>query len=225
MKSFVFSIKHKERYKSPESYHTRHPIVSLKRFFTYYGIESVFAVLFLLGVILGSFSLRFCSDTVLKKLDILFLTNIENRLEFSAFDIFCSSFASNFIFLLFAFLLSFTVWGSLALPFLCAFKGFCVGVSSTLMFSQHSLAGIGFFVLIVLPGTVMFLLSYLSALKEAFTQSLYVLRMFSNSFSGGILIRHTKRFLFRYFVFLIFTALCAVVDMLLWVLFANMFNF
>ncbi len=225
MKSFVFSIKHRNYDKAPDNYHKVRHSVSLKRFFTYYGIESIFAVLFLLGVILGSFSLKLCSDTALKKLDILFLTNLENRLEFSAFDIFCSSFASGFIFLILAFLLSFTVWGSLALPFLCAFKGFSVGISSAYMFSQYSLTGIGFYVLIILPGTVMFLLLYLSALKEAFTESLYVLKMFSTSFSGGLLIRHTKRFLFRYFVFLIFTALCAVMDMLLWVLFANMFNF
>ncbi|MBE6823811.1 MAG: stage II sporulation protein M [Ruminococcaceae bacterium] len=225
MKGIVFSVKHSD-FKYKPRYKTRGVrSFSFKRFFSFYGIQTLFLFIFVLGIVLGSFSCSLFSSDILKKLDFLFLTNLETRLEFNAFDLFCSSFASYFIFTLATFLLGFTAWGVFVCPFLCAFKGYAVGISSAYMFSEFDVTGIGFYILIVLPGTVMFLFSFITALKETFSQSTYMLKAFSPTFSNSTLIRHTKIFLFRYFIVLIFVSLSAIIDMILWLLFANMFNF
>lgn len=225
MKGIVFSIKHRERHYRPSRSKERITITSVKKFFNQYSIQLLFAIIFILAIVLGSFSFDKISEDTLEKLDFLFLTNLENRLELSAFDIFCSSFASGFIFVFLSFLLSFTAWGMFALPLLCAFKGFGVGLSSAYMFSQYSVTGIGFYILVILPATVLFLFAFLMSLKESFAQSILLLRVYFSSTYDAFLLRRTKTYLFRNCVILIFVAFSAVIDMLLWVLFAGMFNF
>ncbi len=225
MKGIVFSVK-RRNFKYKPRYQTRGVrSFSFKRFFSFYGIQTLFLLIFILGILLGSFSHGHIGADLLKKLDFLFLTNIDSRLEYTAFDLLCSSFASSFIFVLSAFLVGFAAWGVFACPFLCAFKGYAVGISSTYMFSQYDITGIGFYILVILPGTVLFLLAFIAALKESFSQSVYMLKAYAPNFSNTTLIRHTKVFLFRYFIVLIFVSLSAIIDMVLWLLFANMFNF
>lgn len=225
MKGIVFSIKHREHQHVGMRAIPFLRDFSFRRFFSFYGVQCFFFLTFILGIILGAFYLRSASDSLLLKLDFLFVTNLDNRLELSAFDVFCSSFSSDFIFVFMAFLLGFTVWGMFALPLLSAFSGFGVGISSAYLFSQYSVTGIGFYILVILPGTVLFLLAFITALKESFSQSFSFLKLYFPSNSDVLLLRHTKTFLFRYFVVIVFCAFSAIVDMLLWVVFANMFNF
>lgn len=225
MKGIVFSIKHRERHYRPTYPKGRITFKSVKHFLTRYSIEMLFLVVFLLSIVLGSFSLSRITDDTLQKLDFLFLTNLDNRLELAPFDLFCSSFASGFVFVLISFLLSFTAWGMFALPLLCAFKGFGVGLSSAYMFSQYSVTGIGFYILVVLPATVLFLFAFIMSLKESFAQSVLLLKSYFSSTYDAFLLRRTKTYLFRNCIILIFVALSAVLDMILWMLFAGMFNF
>ena len=224
MKGIVFSLKRGNHHiNRNRNYHLAN--FSFKRFFVFYGLQTFFLLTFLLGVVLGSLSFKTASPDLLERLDFLFLTNLENRLKFTAFEMFCSSFASSFLFVFFAFLFAFTAWGMFALVLLCSFLGYGVGISSAYMFIEHSVTGIGFYILVVLPGLVLFLIAFITALKESFTQSVYLLKMYFPSNNDVLILRHIKTFLYRYFVVIIFTAFSAVVDMLLWVLFANLFNF
>ncbi len=226
MKGIVFSLKRGVTYryvKRSRSY--RFAKFSIKRFLVFYGLQTFFLITFLLGVVLGSVSFKNATQEFIQKLDFLFLTNLKNRIDFTAFEIFCSSFASSFLFVLSAFLSAFTAWGMFTLVLLSAFLGYGVGISSTYIFFEHSVTGIGFYILVVLPGLVMFLIAFISALKEAFTQSILLLKMYFPSNNDVLILKQIKPFLFRYFVVIIFTALASFVDMLLWVLFANMFNF
>ena len=225
MKGIVLSVKRGQFSFGAHHHAPRIHSFSIKRFLSFYGVHSLFFVVLVLGVVLGSFSYSNASDNLLNGLDFLFITNLENRLELSALDVFCSSFASGFIFILSAFLLSFTVWGTFALPLLCAFKGFGIGISSAYMFSQYSVTGIGFYILVILPGTVLFLLAFFTALKEAFSQSTLLFKLYFASSGDMPMSRYVKTYLFRNFIILIFTALSAIVDMILWIVFANMFNF
>ena len=225
MKGIVFSIKHRERHYRPLYRKSKLTKTAIKSFLNRYLIDLLFVIIFLLGVVLGSFSFSKVSDETLKRLDFLFLTNLSNRLELSPFDLFCSSFASGFVFILTAFLLSFTAWGMFALPLLCAFRGFGVGLSSAYIFSQYSVTGIGFYILVVLPATVLFLFAFIMSLKESFAQSILLLKVFFSSTYDAFLLRRTKTYLFRNCVILVFVAFSAVIDMALWVLFAGMFNF
>ncbi len=225
MKGIVFSIKHRERGRRNKTLISHLKGVSIKQLISLYGIQILFVIIFILGVVLGSLSYNRISPDILKKLDVLFLSDLESRLEFTAFELFSSSFASGFLFVFASFLLSFAAWGMFSLPLLCAFRGFCVGLSSSYMFSQYHITGIGFYILVVLPGTVLFLFAFILSLKESFSQSIYLLRSYFSSTYDGILLRRTKTYLFRNSVILIFTVVSSIVDMLLFLLFSDMFNF
>ena len=225
MKGVVFSVKHKERHCLPYNSHRNITKKSVIAFVKRNSLQLLFAVVFVLSIILGSISFSRISPDTLRKLDFLFLTNLDNRLKLTPFDLFCSSFASDFLFVFVAFLLSFTAWGMFALPLLCAFKGFGVGLSSAYMFAQYSVTGIGFYILVVLPATVLFLFAFLMSLKESFAQSVLLLRTYFSSTYDAFLLRHTKTYLLRNCVILVMVAFSAAVEMVLWVLFAGMFNF
>lgn len=224
MKGIVFSVERDfQRIKTEH----RRPFseFSIKRFLSLYGLYLFYIAIFLLGVIFGALSFSKVDSSVFEQLDLLFMTNMEERLKLSAFEIFTASFASDFLFIFSSFLLSFTAWGIVALPLLCAFRGYGVGLSSAFLFSQYSFSGIGFFILVILPGTVLFLFAFLLALRESSSHSLVVLKMYFPSVSDVLLLRHLKPFFFRYFVVTIFTVASALFDMMLWVLFANLFKF
>lgn len=224
MKGVVFSLKRESHRLKNEKFKTMRSF-SVKQLLTQYGVFLFYILFFIFGIIYGSISFKNISLEFLEKLDLLFLTNLKNRLELSAFEVFSSSFASGFLFVFTAFLLSFTAWGIVCLPFLCAFKGYGVGLLCAFLFSEYSVSGLGFFILVILPGTVLFLFAFLLALKESLSHSLIVLKMYFPTFADALLLRHLKPFFMRYFIVIIFVMLSSVFDMILWVLFANLFNF
>lgn len=224
MKGIVFSLKKESHRLKNEKFKTMRSF-SVKQFLTQYGVFTFYILFFIFGIIYGSASFKKISPDFLEKLDLLFLTNLANRIELSAFEVFCSSFASDFLFVFASFLLSFTAWGIVCLPFLCAFKGYGVGLSCAFLYSEYSVSGLGFFILVILPGTVLFLFAFLLALKESLSHSLIVLRMYFPTFADVLLLRHLKPFFLRYFIVIIFVMLSSAFDMILWVLFAKLFNF
>lgn len=222
MRGIVFSLKNREH----RAYgFSRLRDFSLKRFMSLYSVRAFFFLMFFVGVIFGASSFDPSSTELLSQLDFLFVTNLSNRLSLSAFDVFCSSFASDFLFVFSCFLLSFTAWGMFALPALCAFKGYGLGITAAYLISEHSLSGLGFFVLVILPGAVLFFMAFIVSLNEAFTHSVDLLKLYFSSKTDVLLHRNIKTFFVRFFIVLIFAVFSAIVDMILWSLFANMFNF
>lgn len=224
MKSFVFSIG-RNKHHNYHGYSAYKRFISLKDFISCYYVHLLYFIIFIAGIVFGSFSVSNATKSFLDSLDFLFVTNLSSRLELSAFSVFCSSLASNFIFVFSAFLMAFSVWGIATLPLLSAFKGYGVGVSSAYLFLQHSVTGIGFYILVILPGTVLFLFAFIIVLKESTTASFSLFKFYVTSKSDFISQQRTKAYLFRYSFVLIFAALSSLVDMLLWIIFANMFNF
>jgi len=224
MKSFVFSV-NRNQHNFAHRYFVNKRFISLKEFFYYYSVHLLFFLVFVTGIIFGSFSVSNANKSFLDSLDFLFVTNLSARLELSAFTVFCSSLASNFIFVFSAFLMAFSAWGIASLPLLSAFKGYGVGVSSAYLFLQHSITGIGFYILVILPGTVLFLFAFIIALKESMTASFGLFKFYVTSKPDFVSQKQTKVYLFRYSFVLIFAALSSLLDMLLWMIFANMFNF
>ena len=224
MKSFVFSIRRDERKHRPHHFYKSGQF-SFNRLFTYYGLHIFFFVVLLVGVIMGASAASKLSPDFLKKLDFLFVTDVKSRLGLSSFSVFCSSLSTNFIFMLCTFLLAFCAWGFLGLPFVCLFKGYGIGVSSAHLFSSYSVSGIGFYILVVLPGVALFLFTFIVSLKESYTSSLGLLKVYFTKKTEYLSQKVINTYLYKNFIILIFTTCCAVVDMLLWMLFANMFNF
>lgn len=224
MKGIVFSLSSFDRFR-PHSSSGRKSRFDLVRFFRTYGIHTVFVLIFFFGVIYGSLSIKSFSPRFFSKLDFLFVTNMTERLNFSAFSIFCSSLASGFLFIFAAFLMAFSAWGMAFLPILCAFRGFGVGISSAYLFLQYSLSGIGFYILVILPGTVLFLFSFIIALKESFGASVSLFKLYFFAKSEVVCKKFLRTYIVRNTYVLMLLLASALMDMLLWMLFANLFKF
>ena len=198
----------------------------IRDFVTGYGLQSVFALLFLFGLIVGAACSGSFDEETLGRLDLLFVTNISARTQMSVPDIFISCFVSYFLFVFCAFLSGISVWGFAAVPLLSAFKGFTVGLSSAYVFSVYRLSGVGFYILIVLPGTALFLLAFIRYSAYAFRLSA---RYAGSSLWGADkepgLRFCLKRFLKKTIFAMLSVTACAVTDLVLWILFADKFQF
>lgn len=226
MKGIVLSVNRlRSRQKHTHNFSRRHHSFSFSKLLSKYKYQMVFFVVFMAGQIFSIVYSAVCDDDFVKQLDFLFVTNLDFRLKATAFEVFCSSFSADFIFILITFLLGFSSWGMAVLPFVCAFKGFGVGLSAACMFINHSISGVGFYILVVLPGTVLFLFALLSGVKESFLLSIKFFKYIIPTTDKCSVSGYIKYYLYRYFIVTVLTLLCAVVDMTLWVLFAHMFKF
>ena len=224
MKGIVFTFRNKQ--KTIRLPGADQPMFSLKKTVTKYGFQTVFVILFLLGLAVGAAGSRGVDGELGQKLDFLFVTNIEARLEMTAFEIFLSCFAAYFLFDFTVFLCGLSVWGFAVIPFLALAKGFSVGISSAVIFSFYKASGIGFYILIVLPGTVLFLFALVWFARIAFRISIRFMKL---SLFGDeklpALMRTLKDFIKKSAYAFLAAGACAVADMLLWILFANHFKF
>lgn len=224
MKGFVLTFKNSKRALRMPDIKKRG--FDLRRLISRFGMQAVFAVLFILGLVVGAAVSKGIDDSTFDKLDLLFITNISARLDMSAFDIFVSCFVSYFLFILCVFLAGISAWGLAAVPLLCAFKGFTVGISSALIFSLYRLSGIGFYILVVLPGTVLFLFTLIRYSVLGFNMSLRYLRLTMFGYDREPeLKKHIIIFLKKTMFAFLSSGICAVIDMALWILFANKFEF
>ena len=220
MKSFVFHFGRGLRLPAG----SRHKF-SFKEYFLKNGIKIILLILFLFGLVSGALYSVSADKQLLDRLDLVFVTNIESRIAMSATEIFISCFLSDFIIALAVFLFAFCAWGSIAIPFVTVFKGFSVGVSSAVIFSLYRSSGIGFYIIVILPCAVMFLMTLIYLSKEAFSMSL---RFFRTCFSGSCsppVSEHIKNFLIKSVIAFLLTSASALADTMLWVMFARLFEF
>ena len=224
MKGFVFTLgKNRRAVRLPD---IRQHGSRMKQYLSRYGIRTVFAALFLLGLAVGAASGRGFSRDTFDKLDMLFVTNIDARMEMSVFDIFISCFVSYFLFIFCVFLSALSVWGFTTIPMVAALKGFTVGLSSAFIFAQYQLSGIGFYILVVLPGVVLFLFALIRYAARGFRMSFRFTRLTMFGLDREPELRkYIKEFIKHTMFALLSVGGCAVTDMILWILFANKFDF
>lgn len=191
-----------------------------------HGTALLFAALLLIGLVLGAVYSRCADKDTLRSLDFLFTTNLDARLSQGALGTFCACFASDFLFLFSVYLLGVAPWG---IPFMLAllcFKGFGTGVTAGWLCLSRGLSGAGFYLLVLLPGTFLFCAALIGFAANAFAVSK---RAFSFSLSKqtplSSLREELLRFSARFLSALIFTFIAALVDTLLWTLFAGTFQF
>ena len=224
MKGFVLHFKNRKKaIRLPD---VTTGIRSLRVLIARYGLKTLFAALFLMGLIVGALSGRSFDKSLFERLDFLFVTNIEARLQMSSFSIFASCFVSYFLFIFLLFLFALSAWGFAAVPMLSVAKGFSVGLSSAFIFSAYQMAGIGFYILVILPGVVLFLFNLVGYSQESMRLSLCWMRM--SVFGCGrapLCDSAVKNFIKKSVYAFLWSCACAVADMLLWVLFIGYFHF
>ena len=188
------------------------------------GITIIFAVVLLLGLVLGAAYAHCTDEGMLKALDFLFATNLKARLTKSALGIFSACFASDFIFLTAVYLSGLAPWG---LPFqllTVLFKGFGTGLTAAYLVIKNGFNGFGFYLLVLLPGTFLFCIALtgFSALALPLSVSQFRLLVSKNP-PGEILRERFLRYSSRYVSALIMTFFASLLDTVLWTLFAGAF--
>lgn len=223
MKGVVFSFKKSENgLKKSNRFRLSDIRYAVKR----YGIRLMFVLLLLTGLVYGSIYAKNADTEMLNSLDFLFTTNLKVRLSQNFFETFCACFASDFIFLFTVFLLGFAPWGIPVIAFAMMFKGFGTGLTAGYLCMIGSLKGLGFYLLVLLPGTFLFCISFILFSSSAFNFSK---KMFLDIISKEkiVLIKRQASLVFcsRMMSSLIMTFCAALLDSALWTLFAGVFNF
>lgn len=223
MKSVVFSFKGSS-FASPRFKGFRN--LDIKYFCRRYLKHIIFVMLLLVGLAVGAIFARNADKQLMNSLDFLFTTNISARLEQDAFGIFCACFASDFIFLLTIFLLGTAPWGIPVMPFIILFKGFGTGITAGYLISLHELAGVGFYLLILLPGTFLFCFALVLMSVNSLDFSTKMFRLVIGKVNQTTVLRvPLKVFLSKSMSALIMTFCAAIIDTALWVLFSGAFKF
>lgn len=143
MKGVVLSIPNAGIKKTDVTYY-------LKR----YGVLIFLGFALVIGMVFGSLSAGQADEQMVKSLDFLFITNFKARLEQTLFLTFAASLTSYFIFYLTQFLLGLTAWGTVIMPIVSFFKGFGTGLCAGYLCGAYGLQGLGFYLLMMLPGRV-----------------------------------------------------------------------
>lgn len=201
-------------------------VSDIRYFFKRYGVRAMFVLLLFAGLATGSVYAENADTSMLESLDFLFTTNLDARLTQNFAGTFCACLASDFIFLISVYLLGLAPWGIPFLPFVIFFKGFGTGLTAGYLFISESLSGIGFYLLILLPGTFLFCIALVLFSSSAFNFSK---RMFICTASKEVpkqpLRTGAIAFSSRFMSSLIMTFGAAVLDTVLWTLFAGSFEF
>lgn len=218
MKGIVFSLGLTRR--------SRPRLPGFRQLLRRHGVTLLLAVLLLAGLAFGAVYARYADEHTLRSLDFLFTTNLDARLSRGVLDTFCACFASDFMFLLCAYLFGTSAWGIPFLPVLLCFKGFGTGLTAGFLCLRHALSGAGFYLLVLLPGTFLFCVVLVRFSGSAF---LFSRRVFTYSMSkeppSGSLREALARFSARFLSALFITFTASVLDALLWTLFAGTFQF
>ncbi|MCD8026119.1 MAG: hypothetical protein LUF33_04095 [Clostridiales bacterium] len=224
MKGVVFSLK---RLKSKNRKNRKRLTFSdIAYFIKRYWLMLICITLLLTGLAAGSVYAQNAGQAFLNSLDFLFTTNFDVRLTQSIIGTFCACFASDFIFLFAVFLLGLAPWGLTVLPFVLLFKGFGTGLTAGYLFTEHALKGIGFYLLILLPGTFLFCVALVLFSTAAFGFSKQMLLAALSRDMPKLPLRpRFTSYSSQAMSALIMTFLSAVLDSILWTLLAGVFNF
>ena len=192
-----------------------------------YGVILMLAVFVMLGLIVGAVVSQNVDENTLKVLDFLFLTDYKARLEISLFSVFVASISAYFVFYLIQILMGFSAWGFIFMPITTFLKGFGTGISAGYLASTLSFTGVGFYILVMLPATVVSIISLLIQGKESFYLSKNILKLLIRRKEENF--KSSSFSLSKFFTIsanmLILVALSAGIDVLTTLCFSNLFSF
>ena len=218
MKGVILSLPVRTHRRKPERDFS--PGVFLKKHLS----TILFTLVFAAGVVWGAVVSVKSDEAFLLDMDFLFTTNLSSRLSMGMLSSFGAHFASNFIFIFAATLCGLSPWGMGVLPFVLAFKGFGTGLSAAYLISHYGLKGLGFYIVVVLPGAFIFSLALTFMCSESSFMSVRIARcIFLKSENPVPLWLRVKKYLFRCIYFLFVSAIGALCDMFFWSFVSTLF--
>ena len=221
MKGIIFSFKRSSAARA----HKKIQLPDVRSVFRRWGITLLFVSLLLVGLALGAVYAQGADSELLLALDFLFTTNLEARLQKGAPGIFCACFASDFIFVTAVYLFG---MAPCRLPFellTLLLNGFGTGLTASFLLLMNGLSGLGFYLLVLLPGTFLFCvaLTAFSAFAFDFSRQQFLFLFEKNPpavCARERILRYSSRFLSA----LLMTFGASILDTVLWTLFAGTFQ-
>ena len=182
----------------------------------------LFVILFAVGVVFGISLYKKNDSTLMIKLLSVFNGYREVRET--------QSFTVNFVNSLFTYMIyvgTIYVFGlcAVGIPGICAavfIRGLGIGTISGYMYSEFTLQGLGYCALIIYPGLIASLTAMFMCCNESVCMSRDMLMLVSfknNEYTTGI-----KMYSIRYLIFVLISAVAALVDAVFLMLFSKLFN-
>ena len=214
MKGIIFSFKRSSAARA----HKKIQLPDVRSVFRRWGITLLFVSLLLVGLALGAVYAQGADSELLT-------TNLEARLQKGAPGIFCACFASDFIFVTAVYLFGMAPWGLPFELFTVLLKGFGTGLTAAYLLLMNGLSGLGFYLLVLLPGTFLFCvaLTAFSAFAFDFSRQQFLFLFEKNPpavCARERILRYSSRFLSA----LLMTFGASILDTVLWTLFAGTFQ-
>ncbi len=188
-----------------------------------YGVGVLLGLSLTAGMVFGAVCAGNADKSLIEGLDFLFTSDFQSRCDQTVLSAFIASFTANFIFFTGNLLLGLSVWGSVGVPFLIAFKGFGMGITGGYLYRCYTFTGVGFFLLVMLLGCVASTLALIFQGKAAMS--------FSNSLFAKVrgTAPNADESFYKYIInnsfMLIALAISSMADAVLNSLFAGVFTF
>lgn len=204
-------------------------ILNLKHFkvINYVNHNKIFILLclsFVVGIVIGCCT--YSDNTVLADFsEKIFLKYISVHIGNSFFKKFFLIFTKFAFVLILHFLFGTSVFGIVSIPFLTAWQGILFGNISSYLYSGYALRGIAFNAIVFVPPLIIFTISSFFAAKNAITFSFRIVKLTLPKNRPLNLYTDFKNYCGRFLVFLIFSILSAIVDIVLNLLFLHFFEF
>lgn len=115
-------------------------------------LQIMLLAILIIGMIFGAVSVPSLNMDLFQKLDFVFLSDFNERMQQSNLQIFISSFSALSLFALAIEISALSCWGVVLIPFAILFKGLGFGLAAGYLYLIHGLKGIAFHILILLPG-------------------------------------------------------------------------
>lgn len=200
--------------------------LDFRGFLKRYGALCFLTSFFLIGLVIGAFFARDADKAFLNSLDFIFATDFESRSEQTIFITFAASMTSSFIFFIAEIFSALSAWGAVSLPLILCFKGVGVGISAGYLYKAYGLQGIGFYMLVMLPGVIILTISLILQARQSLRFSVSVwMKLCKNKTHLRSAEPVLSQFLINSCYMLLGVAIASLTDALTSTFFAGMFSF
>ncbi len=204
-------------------------IVNLKRFklLDYVTLNKIFIILcvmFIAGIALGSTVLS-KSGWLSQATEAFFKSYITLHNNGTFVKKLLFSFLSYLIVLILYFLSGSSMLGVAVTPFITLWQGIFCGSISSQLYATHGLSGIAFNAIILIPPTAIFTVCCFFAARYSIDFSLLIAKLTLPRSKPASLYISFKDYCSKYLIFLSISLICAIIDIILNLLFIKFFNF
>ena len=179
--------------------------------------------LFICGLIIGSFAVKNNDSLLSGQLEEIIKSAILKKEGMSFINAFCDSLITDFVFLLLAFSLGLCAIGIPVISVLPLIKGFSVGITGSFIYSEYSVKGVCYCLLVFFPAQILMSAILIIACNEGFYMSADLFSTLNNSASNEKNL--IRMYLTRFGVLLLFTIAVSLLDGALTRLFSSFFAF